>query len=143
MINTAFPKAAVGRNNGRAIAARDLTLAHHVAGRLRLKLGEPRRTTAALEAVRRDLAGIEGATTVTANPYTGSIVIEYDPKVLAPGRVLKVLARRGYRIANPAATTAGRPSAAPWTDGAARAVGRCLVDLAAERVALALLGIFV
>ena len=147
MINTTVLRTAAAGRHGRdaklSIAPIYLEVAHHVAGRLRLKLARARRDTPTLEKVRRELAGIDGATSVTANPYTGSVIVEYDPKTLPPSRVLDALARHGYIVASRAANVSGNASCAASIDRAGRLIRRYLLAALAERVAFALIGMLV
>ena len=146
MTNTAILRTAaavrVARNDNRSRAPTYLEIAHHAAGRLRLKLAQAKQDTLSLEEVRRGLAGIDGATSVTANPHTGSIIVKYDPQTLPPSRVLDRLARHGYMAASPVADASGAFGAA-WTDRAAQLIGRYVLDVLAERAAFALIGMLV
>lgn len=58
-------------------------VAHHVPGRLRLKL-LPSAGEAALPEACRRLMRIPVAVSATPNPVTGSIVFRYDPRGMAP-----------------------------------------------------------
>ncbi len=66
-----------------------LTIAHHIPGRVRLKLdGAAERGLAALaddaKALHRALTGAEGIRSVALNPLARSCTIEYDPTVIPP-----------------------------------------------------------
>jgi len=54
-------------------------LAHHVPGRLRIKIPSARGNVALLESLRTVFAGIEGIQTVNVKPDSGSLVLLYDP----------------------------------------------------------------
>ena len=64
---------------------------HHLPGRLRLRGDALNRDPAGLEAVRREFAAVAGVRSATANPFTGSILIDYDPAALAPAEVASAL----------------------------------------------------
>lgn len=66
-----------------------LTIAHHIPGRVRLKLdGAAERGLVALaddaRALHRALTGAEGIRSVALNPLARSCTIEYDPTVIPP-----------------------------------------------------------
>jgi hypothetical protein len=54
-------------------------LAHHVPGRLRIKIPTARGNVALLESMRTVFAGIEGIQAVNIKPDSGSLVLLYDP----------------------------------------------------------------
>jgi hypothetical protein len=53
-------------------------LAHHVPGRLRLKVAAGRRRPDVLEGIQRAVWPLEGVRAVDINPMTGSVLIEYQ-----------------------------------------------------------------
>lgn len=67
---------------------------HHVPGRLRIQTG---RLQASEEAARIacDIGTIDGVTETRANTTTGSLVILYDPRRLAPASLWDALRERG------------------------------------------------
>jgi len=77
-------------------AALQVDLAHHLPGRLRFRSADLKGNARASEEARRGLAQIAGVTSVTVNPSTGSILLEYDPKVIPPSKITDVLASHGY-----------------------------------------------
>jgi hypothetical protein len=58
-------------------------IAHHVKGRLRLKVPDGKNRRDLLEQVRTGLAQIPGADQVETNPLTGSVVLQYEPALHA------------------------------------------------------------
>lgn len=55
------------------------TLAHHVPGRLRIKIAAARGNPALLETLGKVFEGVEGIDSITVKPDSGSIVLHYDP----------------------------------------------------------------
>lgn len=64
--------------------ARHLTVAHHVAGRVRLRLSPPALPRLG-ELPKGVLHALPGVAAVRINPAAGSVVVEYDPAVIEPG----------------------------------------------------------
>ena len=54
-------------------------VAHHLPGRIRLKLADVEADAALLEKVERALSAIPAVNRIRVNPITGSFVVEYDP----------------------------------------------------------------
>ena len=54
-------------------------VAHHLPGRIRLKLANVESDVALLEKVERALSAIPAVNRIRVNPITGSFVVEYDP----------------------------------------------------------------
>lgn len=54
-------------------------IAHHVPGRVRIKIPAARRNRRVLEQVSQFISALEGVHTVEPNPVTGSVVVHYDP----------------------------------------------------------------
>jgi hypothetical protein len=54
-------------------------VAHHVPGRLRLKVPGAKGNPEFLEKVKDALAPISGITEIEVNPVTGSVLVQYDP----------------------------------------------------------------
>ena len=116
-------------------AARNIEIAHHVPGRLRLRSPSLKGDIRAGEEAQRHLAQIEGVTSVTVNTAAGSLLLQYDPAVLAPERVIDVLAAHGCA---PAAT---EEDAGPrWINQFASTITNWAIEALAERVVLALIG---
>jgi hypothetical protein len=86
---------------------------HHVPGRLRLKAAEFRNKPSLLEAARRELMALRGVSSVSTNPLTGSILVEYDPLVSAPAALSEAIQERGFphvHLEAPALTSRGQTS---------------------------------
>ena len=116
-------------------AARNIEIAHHLPGRLRLRSPSLKGDVRAGEKAQRHLAQIEGVTSVTVNSGAGSLLLQYDPAALAPERVIDVLAAHGYALA------AAEEGAGPrWTNQLASAVTNWAIEALAERLVLALIG---
>src|SRR5215471_2207610 len=115
-------------------------LAHHLTGRLRLRSELLKGNARAAEETQRHLAGISGMRSANANPLTGSVLLEYDPEVILPSKVADVLATNGYIIgASEPETEAGSGRA----DKLASAAKDWVINVLAERLALALIGALV
>jgi len=57
-------------------------VAHHVAGRLRIKIPSANGNPALLDQVKKQLfGGIPGVERVTTKPHSGSLVLNYDPRL--------------------------------------------------------------
>ena len=69
---------------------------HSVPGRLRLKLSSIENRPDAAEALRSAAASIDGVTSVSANPTTGSLIVHYQPERLSSLMLLAELERRGH-----------------------------------------------
>ena len=118
-----------------------LELVHHVPGRLRLRSASLKGDARAGKEAGRRLAAIRGVTSVTANPCTGSLLLEYDTTVLPPRDIIGVLASHGYVPA--AAKDCIDPGIDPWAgwaDPLAGAVKDWVIGAVADRLALALIG---
>jgi Heavy metal associated domain 2 len=116
-------------------AARNIEIAHHVPGRVRLRSPSLKGDVRAGEEAQRHLAQIEGVTSVTVNPWAGSLLLRYDPVVLLPEKVIEVLSAHGYF---PAAAEEG---AGPrWANQLANAVTNWVIEALTERLVLALIG---
>jgi hypothetical protein len=87
----------VGNEDGQSGEA--LLLVHHHPGRLRVRADGFRAPRAgapasdSLEQARAAVAALPSVTSVTANPFTGSLLIEYLPGQVEPGAILAVAAR--------------------------------------------------
>ena len=115
----------------------EFDLAHHLPGRLRLRSAVLKGNLRASEEVRRNLAQIGGVSPASVNPITGSVLLEYDPEVIPPSKVVDVLATHGYIVgAGEQETEAGTG----WTDKVAIAAKDWVINALAERLALAVIG---
>jgi hypothetical protein len=86
------------------------------------------------------LARFDGVKSVATNPFTGSLIVGYDPKALLPGRIIEVLRRAGYAIPMPTDATNDNPrSEDGWLEQLATAAGRSLVGAFAEQLAVVLI----
>lgn len=56
----------------------DAHVAHHVRGRIRVRLPKAKRDHATLERVKRAISPMHGVKNVDVNPSTGSVVVHYD-----------------------------------------------------------------
>ena len=64
---------------------------HHVPGRVRIKSPMFKNNLEMLDLVRNHFESGGKIEYITANPLTGSVVINYDPKVIAPDAILQIL----------------------------------------------------
>jgi Zn-dependent membrane protease YugP len=87
------------------------------------------------EEARRHLAQIEGVTSVTVNPWAGSLLLRYDPVALPSEKVTKLLAAHGYSAAAAAGCAGPR-----WANQLASAVTNWVIEALTERLVLALIG---
>jgi hypothetical protein len=142
MINITAPEKAtafgaiIAWNELRSAAPIYLDLAHHIPGRLRVRAAALKGDGRATAKARDVLEGITGVRAVMANPYAGSLTIEYDPKVLDCDTLVEALSRQGYIVTSGAAG----PNDGQSTERLARAVGRVLVDTLAQHMAFAMVG---
>jgi copper chaperone CopZ len=119
-------------------AALKFDVVHHLPGRLRLRTASLKGDARGSDKARRYLARIEGVTSVTANPGTGSLLVEYDTAVLRPADVVGVLVSHGDISAAPAKSA---ESGAGWSDHLANAVKDWMIDALADRLAMAMIGL--
>jgi copper chaperone CopZ len=117
-------------------AAFEFVLAHHVPGRLRLRSVALKGNASASDQARYQLAQIRGVTATSANPTTGSVLLEYDPSVVSEERVIDLLAAQGYVLR---ATEVEPEAGSGWADRMASAVRDWVVNALAERLALAVI----
>jgi hypothetical protein len=82
------------------------------------------------------LSQIRGVTSVTANPCTGSLLLEYDPVIVAPGKLTEILECRGFIRPVAPQHTQAEPE---WADHLASAVTGWLADALAQQLALTLI----
>jgi hypothetical protein len=117
-------------------AAFEFALAHHVPGRLRLRSAALKGDASASEQARHRFAQIRGVTATSANPMTGSVLLEYDPGVLSAGRVIDLLAAHGYFLP---VTEVEVQAASGWADKLASAAMDWVINALVERLALAVI----
>jgi hypothetical protein len=90
----------------------------------------------AIADLRSRFAEIAGVTSVTANPCTGSFLLEYDPAIVTPDELVEALTARGV-TRHAAVETDGADS--PWTDHLAGAVKSWFANTLAEQLAVSLI----
>jgi|SRR6516165_5776135 hypothetical protein len=135
MINTIAAKEAVvfAAAMGRAEATPVyLDVAHRIPGRLRLRaaaLKGDRRAMMEAQWVLQDIAGVRA---VTANPYAGSLIIEYDPSIIGDSTLIEALSQHGYIVA-PASP---RAQELENKGQLVKAIGRSLLEALVERIAI-------
>ena len=118
--------------------ALNAALVHHLPGRLRLRSAVLKGDPQAAAKAKCGLGQIRGVTAVTANLCTGSLLLEYDPAIVAPSKLTEILECRGF--IRPVAPQ--RVKAQPeWADHLASAVTGWLADALAEQIALTLIGV--
>jgi Heavy metal associated domain 2 len=112
---------------------------HFVPGRLRLKITALRHQRRAAEA-KADVAAIPMVTGVVANPMTGSLIINFDPRQLSIGDLWERLRALGYVSENWAEPTeSGRaPIDGHDADRFGRALTAALVEAVVQHSAQAL-----
>jgi hypothetical protein len=81
---------------------------------------------------------LRGVTAASANPITGSVLLEYDPNVISPSNVGDVLATHGYALGT---TEAEIEAGAGWSDKVAIAAGDWAINALVERLALAMISV--
>jgi Heavy metal associated domain 2 len=116
---------------------------HHLPGRLRIRIPFFKRNEQALVTARTSLEGVEGVTSVAINPVTGSLTINYDPRVLAPAELSRAMSDRGYLGADGTLTsTVGYYSARNPQIGqtVGQAVLGVVIEKLVQRSAVALIG---
>jgi hypothetical protein len=118
-------------------AAFEASLVHHLPGRLRLRSAALKGNAQVCQDVGERLAASAGVRTVTANAQTGSLLLEYDPAVIAPDRIAELLAPHGLVLSPAAAKAQAKPR---LLDGLASAIKGWAVDALTEQFALALIG---
>jgi copper chaperone CopZ len=112
--------------------------AHHVPGRLRLRSAALKHNRDALAAACRELFTLPGVTSVSPSLLTGSIVVKYDPLVSSPESVLQEIRWLGFSPAEPISADSDCPAVALSAEHFTGATGRKLLELAIERLAVAL-----
>ena len=117
--------------------AHHLHCAHHVPGRLRLKVssikGHPQRA----RSLENWLLALDGVYSATANPLTGSIVVTYDVAGLSASMILARLEMAGCALVGEAQY--GRPQLAKVGVSLGDRLLDKILDVALERSATALI----
>lgn len=70
---------------------KSIRLAHSVEGRLRVRITRYRNKPAKLTRLVERLSSVEGVLEAQAQPFTGSVLVEYDPDLLDEGDLLAVM----------------------------------------------------
>lgn len=69
---------------------------HEVPGRLRVKSPMLKGDHVQCKSVQDFLGQYDGVRAVSANPVTGSVVVNYDPKVVSSKAIKEILFQKGY-----------------------------------------------
>lgn len=72
------------------------TYVHSVPGRMRVKIPHMKRNQSTAEELQTVLNQIEGIDSTALNTLTGSVVINYDVRLIGPNRILSALKDKGY-----------------------------------------------
>jgi hypothetical protein len=118
-------------------AAFEVSLVHHVPGRLRLRSAALKGDARAGEGIQERLAVIAGVHSVTVNPKTGSLLLQYNPAAIAPGRIADLLAAHGVAVSTTATKSEAEPRLFAQLAGAIKGWA---CDALVEHLALALIG---
>lgn len=120
---------------------------HHVPGRLRLQTMRLKGNQKAAREACDAAVAIAGVLEARGNPATGSLIIHYDRRTLAPATLWQLLCERGLAHASlpldGVAATRAEIRAAPRGDAASRlfeAVAGIVIDKLLERSAFVLMG---
>jgi hypothetical protein len=116
--------------------ALEVDLTHHLPGRLRVRSALLKGNARAAEETQRHLGEISGVKSTSANPLTGSVLLEYDPELILPSKVADVLASHGYVVR---ATEQDAEAGAGWADKLASAIKDWVIEALTERLALAVI----
>ncbi len=119
-------------------AAFEVSLAHHLPGRLRLRAAALKGNARSGETMKERLATIAGIRSVTVNPETGSLLLEYDPAAIAPDRIVALLASLGFVFSTAEAAEAGAEPR--LLDRLMGAIKGWAFDALAEHLAFAIIG---
>ena len=121
---------------GARCTALKFDLAHHLPGRLRLRSDALKGNAQAIEEARQHLAQMSGVTATSANPITGSVLLEYDPEIISPSKVSDVLAGHGYILG---VIEVDAEAGGGWADKLAIAVTDWVIDALVKRLALTMI----
>ena len=127
---------------------------HHVPGRLRVKTLAVKRNEHLARVVKGFLADMQGVSAVDVNIVTGSIVVNYDKRILSFDIILRSLREMGYiHEVSPdrGLVVALQPDVSaysqPLTDTVvtkfSETVVNKLVEIVLERSAMALIALFI
>jgi len=109
-----------------------VTYLHALDGRIRIRLPRLRDNRRTAARLRQTLRGVEGVTTATANPRTGSVLVEYDSDRCSAGAIFDVL-----DVEPPARPEEGpllKPASSDRATEVRDAVAETLLQFAAERL---------
>ena len=84
----------------RAEAAHEVTVAHAIPGRVRLKYHRLKKSPQMSRTIHSKLSAIKGVTRAEANPTTGSVLIHYDPGQKSMELFLEIAAVFGLAAAD-------------------------------------------
>jgi copper chaperone CopZ len=114
------------------------TYLHALDGRIRVRLPRVRDDRRAAARLRQTLRGLDGVTTATANPLTGSVLVEYDSERCSAGAIFDAL-----DVVPPAQPGKTGPLLTPASsgrrDGVRDVVAETLLQFAAERLLMAVI----
>jgi Heavy metal associated domain 2 len=120
---------------GACVPAPEIEIVHRLPGRVRIRAAWLKGNAGAGQDPKRRLAEITGVKAVTANTSTGSLLVEYDPATVAPGKIIDALGASGCS----ARAAKSVESTRSWVDELASSIGHWLVQAAAERLVLAVI----
>lgn len=116
---------------------------HHVPGRLRIKSRALKGKQSSTQEVIRCLNSMDGIVRSQVNPVTGSMLVFYNPQMVAVEPILDVLKEHGL-VATPDATAQMRSAKGEklsgYGDMVLKAIAGAVVEKVAERSAVALIG---
>ncbi len=69
---------------------------HHVPGRLRVRNPMFKNNPAMVDEIRNCLQNAAGVESISSNPLTGSVVVNYDPDLLPPEQLLQIFEECEY-----------------------------------------------
>ncbi len=117
-----------------------LTLKHSLPGRLRVKLSSVKNSPSTAADVEKTLNAHRAMIQCKASAVTGSVVMEYDPRMATEETFLQLLKEEGYYTGKPQRKNSRSHRTHSGSDnGIAKIIFTKAVEIAAERVILALL----
>jgi len=118
---------------------------HNVPGRLRLRTPHLKRNADTADEIRKALSTLNGIGAVDINLTTGSILINYNHKIIRHEEVLDLLRRRGYYDATRTETTDEYIHKAASKAGSVigKAIFGTVVEKALEGSALSLISLLI
>ena len=105
---------------------------HDIPGRMRIKIPALRRNSDEAVEIQGLLEDLPGITSTFVNTITGSIVVRYDPEIVASGAILDFLAREGYIDVGEAIS--GKQYTGGTLPSVGRAASKALIGLALDRL---------